>query len=82
MPAEAPEAGLRAQVRQLELRLADLQRERDDLARDVENLCMSSGPGLATFDTSSVLQERIYFTGEGWLGGLLHWRSSHADGKP
>ena len=64
MPAEASEAGLRAQVRQLELKLADLQRERDDLARDVENLCMSSGPGLATFDSSSVLQERIYFTGE------------------
>lgn len=37
--------------------LSDITEQRDDLAKDVELLCMDSGS--ATFDRSSILQERL-----------------------
>lgn len=47
-------------VKELERLVAQLTQERDDLTRDLENLCLSGG---STFSTSSVLSERIYSTG-------------------
>lgn len=45
-------------LKELECQLAAAQRERDDLARDVEALCMSSGDASG-FSTSAVLSLRI-----------------------
>ena len=47
-----------ARVQQLEKQLTVALAERDDLARDVENLCMQSGSSI--FDGSMVLSERIF----------------------
>lgn len=57
------QAGLQQRVRELEARLAEVTTERDDLTRDLENLCLSGGN---TFSSSSVLSERIYSTGKAW----------------
>ena len=43
---------------ELEKQLAKAEKERDDLARDVEALCMQSGSSI--FDGSMVLSERIF----------------------
>ena len=43
---------------ELEKHLAKAEKERDDLARDVEALCMQSGSSI--FDGSMVLSERIF----------------------
>ena len=42
----------------LEKQLAKIQRERDDLAKDVEFLCAQSNSSI--FDSSMVLSERVY----------------------
>ena len=48
-------------VKALRKQLTRLTLERDELQRDVENLCMQ-GSGNSIFDSSSVLSERIYST--------------------
>lgn len=55
-------AALRSQIAQLQRKLAQALVERDDLARDVEALCMDT-PANTTFSSSSVLRERIFSTG-------------------
>lgn len=45
-------------VRQLEITLKRVTKERDDLSRDVESLCLH-GDGYVSFSSSSVLSERI-----------------------
>ena len=52
---------MRARVKELESKLAAAQQQRDDLAKDLEIMCLESKP--VTFDTSSVLRERIFATG-------------------
>lgn len=47
------------EIKVLRRQISELQQERDDLARDVENLCMHT-TAYTTFSSSSVLQERIY----------------------
>ena len=56
---------LAAQCKELQRKLDEALRERDDLVRDLEAFCLSDGG--TTFNSSSVLQERIYSTGA--LGG-------------
>lgn len=51
----------RGRIRDLESKLASVQQQRDDLAKDLEIMCLESKP--ITFDTSSVLRERIFATG-------------------
>jgi len=53
---------MKLQNADLERRLAQALAERDDLARDVEALCMETSANT-TFSSSSVLQERIFSTG-------------------
>lgn len=48
---------------ELRKQLAKAIQERDDLQRDLEALCLSQSSDL-TFSSSSVLQDRIIFTGE------------------
>jgi cell division protein FtsL len=63
MAAPAGECSrLRTHTRLLQVELDEVKRERDDLMRDLENMCFSDNG--ATFNSSSVLQERIYSTGE------------------
>lgn len=52
---------LRRQIVELEKKLAKTIIERDDLARDVEALCMETTANT-TFSSSSVLRERIFAT--------------------
>jgi hypothetical protein len=52
----------RQQLRDVERKLAQALQERDDLARDLEAMCLDAEP--ATFSASSVLRERIFATGE------------------
>ena len=64
---------LKKQCRDLEAKLARAIAEKEELARDVEALCMQ-GSDVLTFTTSSVLQERIIYTGDvarlgDWAGG-------------
>ena len=60
--AEDAVGALRKRVKELERQVAESARERDDLTRDLESLLLQSAANT-TFTTSSVLQERIYFTG-------------------
>ncbi|EFN54420.1 hypothetical protein CHLNCDRAFT_135784 [Chlorella variabilis] len=53
---------LRKHCKELQYKLDEALRERDDLMRDLENMCLADSRG-ATFNGSSVLQERIYSTG-------------------
>lgn len=53
--------GAEDDVKALRKQLTRLTLERDELQRDVENLCMQ-GSGNSIFDSSSVLSERIYST--------------------
>ena len=53
---------VRHKIVELERKLAQALVERDDLARDVEALCMESTANT-TFSSSSVLRERIFSTG-------------------
>ncbi len=53
---------LRKRIGELEIKLAQALVERDDLARDVEALCMETTANT-TFSSSSVLRERIYSSG-------------------
>ena len=55
-------ACLRRHLVELESKLAEVRLERDDLARDVEALCIGT-TGNVTFDSSSVLNERIFVSG-------------------
>lgn len=48
-------------VKELAKQLARVTQERDELQRDLENLCLQGG-GNSIFDSSSVLSERIYST--------------------
>lgn len=54
---------VRKRISDLERRLAQALLERDDLARDVEALCMETTAN-STFSSSSVLRERIFSTGK------------------
>lgn len=56
------EKNLRRKIKILEEKLAVAVQERDDLTRDLENLCLSEGFNTS-FSSSSVLSERIYSTG-------------------
>lgn len=58
---KTPQAVLRRQIVELEKKLAKTIIERDDLARDVEALCMETTANT-TFSSSSVLRERIFAT--------------------
>jgi hypothetical protein len=53
---------LRRKIAQLEKSLAALTIERDDLARDIESMCLDSSSNT-TFNMSSVLNERIFVAG-------------------
>ena len=55
-------SNFRKQILALEQKLAQALGERDDLARDVEALCMETTANT-TFSSSSVLRERIFATG-------------------
>ena len=46
------------QIKELEANLRRVTRERDELQRDVEGLCLQ-GDGYLSFSSSSVLGERI-----------------------
>jgi cell division protein FtsL len=70
--AMAAEATFRKQVRELQTKLDQALREKDDLMRDLENMCLSDS--TTTFNTSSVLQERIYSTGKAGEGSKLNGR--------
>lgn len=62
MAAAGGEPGaLAAQCKELQRQLDAALRERDELVRDLESFCLSDGG--TTFNSSSVLQERIYSTG-------------------
>jgi hypothetical protein len=52
---------LRKQCKELERKLEAALRERDDLSLDLQNMCLADSS--TTFNTSSVLQERIYSAG-------------------
>eukprot|EP00884_Botryococcus_braunii_P015731 jgi/Botrbrau1/2841/Bobra.0125s0048.3 len=54
-------ASLEDLVKQLQKELATVKAERDDLEKDVENLCMQNG-NASIFSRSAVLSERIYST--------------------
>jgi hypothetical protein len=56
------ERGLRKKISQLEASIARIKLERDDLARDVESLCLDDASNT-TFNVSSVLNERIFVAG-------------------
>lgn len=58
----ADASNLRKQILILEKKLTQALSERDDLARDVEALCMETTANT-TFSSSSVLRERIFATG-------------------
>jgi hypothetical protein len=58
----ADASNLRKQMLILEKKLAQALCERDDLARDVEALCMETTANTS-FSSSSVLRERIFATG-------------------
>ena len=60
--APADPGALAKQCKELQRKLDEALRERDDLVRDLESLCLSDGG--TTFSSSSVLQERIYSTGK------------------
>jgi hypothetical protein len=57
------DASNRRLIQKLEQQLAQALCERDDLARDVEALCMETTANT-TFSSSSVLRERIFATGK------------------
>lgn len=59
-PSADPGA-LAKQCKELQRKLDEALRERDDLMRDLESFCLNDGG--TTFNSSSVLQERIYSTG-------------------
>lgn len=50
---------MRKKISQLEASIARIKLERDDLARDVESLCLDDASNT-TFNVSSVLNERIF----------------------
>jgi len=60
-----PSDGLRLRKRiiELETKIAQVTLERDDLARDVESICLNSSSNT-TFNASSVLSERVLASGE------------------
>lgn len=63
MAAAAADSGaLAKQCKELQRKLEEALRERDELVRDLESFCLSDGG--TTFNSSSVLQERIYSTGK------------------
>lgn len=62
-------AALRKQVIDLERKLAQAHADRDDLARDVEALCMETTANT-TFSSSSVLRERIFAAGASRPGAV------------
>lgn len=64
-------AAAREQCRALQRRLDETLRERDALVLDLEAMCLSSDGGATTFNSSSVLQERIFSTG-GCTAGRGH----------
>jgi len=53
---------LRKKIIDLESKLSQVELERDDLARDVEALCMETTANTS-FNMSSVLSERIFVAG-------------------
>lgn len=61
MGADGEQQELRKQVKDLQRQLAEALRERDDLTRDLEAMCLSDTG--TTFNSSSVLQERIFAAG-------------------
>lgn len=63
MAADTANGSARNKIIELERKLAQALVERDDLARDVEALCMETTANT-TFSSSSVLRERIFSTGE------------------
>lgn len=75
--AMAGDATFRKQVRELQAKLDQALREKDDLVRDLENMCLSDS--TTTFNTSSVLQERIYSTGKAGGGSELQCRQHVTD---
>ena len=56
-PATAPAASPETRIKKLEQQLSIITAERNDLAADVESLCMQSSGDI--FSASSVLSERI-----------------------
>lgn len=73
-PAADPGA-LAKQCKELQRKLDEALRERDDLVRDLESFCLNDGG--TTFNSSSVLQERIYSTGTAqrpaWESSCHNW---------
>ncbi|KAI8108351.1 hypothetical protein M9434_006378 [Picochlorum sp. BPE23] len=59
MPEDDSPRALRRHIQGLEKKLAMVSLERDDLARDVEAMCLDSASNT-TFNMSSVLNERIF----------------------
>ena len=53
---------LRKKIIDLESKISQIELERDDLARDVEALCMETTANTS-FNMSSVLSERIFVAG-------------------
>ena len=66
---------LRKQCKELAKKLQDALRERDQLVLDLEAMCLADSN--TTFNSSSVLQERIFSTGkrQQGAGGGGHPRS-------
>lgn len=72
------EAELRRQLKEAQKALAAAQAEREDLVRDLEAMCLSDGG--ATFNSSSVLQERVLAAGALRVGrGLSSCRGLECD---